>query len=68
MSDKNLFSFLIHYSNENNCRLTNIFEGNGLKHYGCELFPSIERQELMQGQLICKISSPEISDHMLKTL
>ena len=30
-----------HYLNENNCRLTNKFEGKGLKHYGCEFFSAI---------------------------
>ena len=29
------------YLNENNCRLTNNFEGKGLEHYGCELFSAI---------------------------
>ena len=31
MSTKNLFSFLSHNLNENNCRLTNNFEGKGPK-------------------------------------
>ena len=37
----NLFSFLSQYLNENNFCLTNILEGKGLKHYGCELFSAI---------------------------
>ena len=40
-SIKILFSFLSHYLSENNYRLTNNFEGKGLKHYRCELFSVI---------------------------
>ena len=36
-----LFSFMIQYLNETKYHLTNNFEGAGLKHYGCKLFPPI---------------------------
>ena len=41
-----------HYLNENNCRLTNNFEGKGLKHYGCELFSAIVHKRKLRKYLV----------------
>ena len=36
-----IYSTFSHYFDENYCRLTNSFEGKGLKHCGCGLFSAI---------------------------
>ena len=43
MSNIIFFSFLSDFLNENNCHLTNNFEGKGLKHYGYQIFSTIVR-------------------------